>query len=120
MWMNCCRSLRYDVIRERAVPEMPKDDSMWARRMEWSMVLKAAVRSRRRRMVRWPESAERRMLLVAFKRVVSVLWCVIRDVILNCVATKRSNNVTQNRFLFFPARSRGKKPGGDGKTEPKV
>lgn len=37
------------------------------------MVSKAAVRSRRMRMVREPESAERRMSLVIFNSAVSVL-----------------------------------------------
>lgn len=43
------------------------------RRMVWLMVSKATVRSRRRRMRRWPESEERRRLLVTFRSAVSVL-----------------------------------------------
>ena len=43
--------------------------------MEWLMVLKAAVRSRRMRMLRCPESEERRRSLVILRRAVSV--CVL-------------------------------------------
>ena len=45
--------------QERAVPVIPRE--YWRRemRMEWLMVSQAALRSRRMRMVRRPESAER-------------------------------------------------------------
>lgn len=43
------------------------------RRMEWLMVSNAAVRSRRMRILRLPESEERRRSLVTFSRAVSVL-----------------------------------------------
>ena len=41
--------------------------------MEWLIVSKAALWSRRMRMEREPESADRRMSFVTFKRAVSVL-----------------------------------------------
>ncbi len=43
--------------------------------MDWLMVPKAAVRSNMMRIVRWPESEERRTLLVTLRRTVSVLCC---------------------------------------------
>ena len=73
MLMNCCLLVRYDLNQERAVPVMLRDDSRRERRMVWLMVSKAAVRSRRRRMLRWPESEERRRSLVTLRRAVSVL-----------------------------------------------
>ena len=42
-------------------------------RMEWLMVSKAVLRSRRMRMVRRPKSAERSRSFVIFSRAVSVL-----------------------------------------------
>ena len=45
-----------------------------SRRMEWEMVSKAAVRSRRMRMDKCPESAAIRRSLVIFMSAVSVLW----------------------------------------------
>ena len=44
------------------------------RRMGWFTVSKAALRSRRRRMVREPESEESRRSLVTLRRAVLVLW----------------------------------------------
>ena len=55
------------------MPVMWREDSRRESRMEWLMVSKAAVRSRRMRMVRCPESEERRRSLVTFRRAVSVL-----------------------------------------------
>ena len=52
MLMNCCRFVRYDFNQERAVPVMLREDSRRERRMAWLMVSKAAVRSRRMRMLR--------------------------------------------------------------------
>ena len=72
MLMNCCRLVRYD--QERAVPVILREDSRRERR-EWLMVSNAAVRSRRMRMLRWPESEERRRSLVALRRADSVLCC---------------------------------------------
>ena len=46
------------------------------RRKEWLTVPKAALRSRRRRTVREPESEESRKSFVALIRAVSVLWWV--------------------------------------------
>ena len=57
----------------RAVPVMPSEEWRRKMRMEWSIVPKAVLRSRRLRMEREPESAERRMSFVIFKRAVSVL-----------------------------------------------
>ena len=59
--------------QERAVPVIPRE--YWRRemRIEWLMVSKAALRSRRMRMVRRPESAERGRSFVIFSRAVSVL-----------------------------------------------
>ena len=59
--------------QERAVPVMPREYWRRERRMEWLMVSKAALRSRRMRIVRRPESAERSRSLVIFSRAVSVL-----------------------------------------------
>ena len=75
MWMNCCLSERYEVNQERAVPVMLMRDSRRVRRMEWLMESKAAVRSSRMRMLRWPVSADRRRLLLILMRAVSVLCC---------------------------------------------
>ena len=75
MLMNCCLCVRYDYSQERAVPVTLRDDSRRERRMLWLMVSKAAVRSRRMRTLRWPESEERRRSLVTFRRAVSVLCC---------------------------------------------
>ena len=54
MWMNCCLFARYDLNQE----------TRRERRMEWLMVSKAAMRSRRMRMLRCPQSAERRAVPV--------------------------------------------------------
>lgn len=72
MLMNCCLFVRYDLNQERAVPVMLREDSRQERRMVWLMVLKAAVRSRMRRILTWPESEERR-LLVTLSSAVPVL-----------------------------------------------
>ena len=52
---------------------MLSDDSRRDSRMAWLMVSNAAVRSRRMRMFRLPESEERRRSFVIFRRAVSVL-----------------------------------------------
>lgn len=52
IWMNCCLSVRYDWSQERAVLVILREDSRRERRMVWLIVSKAAVRSRRMRMVR--------------------------------------------------------------------
>lgn len=59
--------------QQRAVLVMPIDSNR-LRRMEWLTVSKAALRSRRRRMVREPESEERSRSLVTLRSAVSVLW----------------------------------------------
>lgn len=59
--------------QERAVSVMPRKCWRRERRMEWLMVSNAALRSRRMRMVRKPESAERSISFVTFSRAVSVL-----------------------------------------------
>lgn len=64
--MNCCLSVRYDLNQERAVPVMLRFDSRQERRTD-------AVRSRRRRMLRWRQSEERRRSLVNLRSAVSVL-----------------------------------------------
>lgn len=50
-----------------------REDSRWEMRIAWLIVSKAAVRSRRMRIERWPESEERRRSLVTLRRAVSVL-----------------------------------------------
>ena len=52
------------------MPETPVP-ARRSRSMEWEMVSKAALRSRRMRMVRRPESAARRRLLVILIKAVS-------------------------------------------------
>lgn len=73
MLMYWCRSERYDLNQERAVPVMLRDDSRRVRRIEWLMVSNAALRSRRMSMLREPVSEERRRSLVTLRRAVSVL-----------------------------------------------
>ena len=68
--MNCCLFVRYDFSQERAVPVMLREDSRQERRMVWLMVSKSAVRSSRMRMLRLPESEERRRSLVTLSRAV--------------------------------------------------
>jgi len=46
MWMNCCRSVRYDLSQESAVPVMLREDSRWENDV-WLMVSKPLVRSMR-------------------------------------------------------------------------
>ena len=62
--------------QERAESVMPKDFRR-LRRMEWLTVSKAALRSRRRRMVREPESKSRRSFVTLISAV-SVLWWVLK------------------------------------------
>lgn len=54
--INCCVFVRYDLHQERAVLVMLRDDFGWERRTVWLIVSKAALRSGRRSMLRWPES----------------------------------------------------------------
>lgn len=75
MWLNCRLSVRYDWSLERAVPMMRKEDSRRESRIGGPMVLKAAVRSRRTKMLKQSESVERGMSLVTLRRAVSVRWC---------------------------------------------
>ena len=51
VWTNWFLSVRYKVIRSRAGPRMPKVEESLVSRMAWSMVSKAADRSRRMREV---------------------------------------------------------------------
>ena len=76
MKMNWFRSVRYDVSQVRALSVMCKRDFKRDSRMEWLIVSKAAVRSRRMRMDSRPESEERRRSLVTLRSAVSVLWWV--------------------------------------------
>ena len=78
IWMNWCLLVRHDFSQESAVSVMLSDDSRRDSRMVWLMVLNAAVRSRRMRMLRLPESEERRRSLVILRRAVSVL-CFVRN-----------------------------------------
>ena len=55
------------------MPVKPREDWRRVMRMEWLIVSKAALRSRRMRMVRKPLSADMRISLVTFIRAVSVL-----------------------------------------------
>ncbi|CAL8299263.1 unnamed protein product [Merluccius merluccius] len=55
MLMNWCLSGRYDVNQERVVPVMLMEVSRRVSRMEWLMVSKAALRSRRMRILREPQ-----------------------------------------------------------------
>ena len=74
MKTNCFRSVRYDVSQVRASSVMWTRDFRRESRMEWLIVSKAAVRSRRMRIESRPESEERRRSLVTLRRAVSVLW----------------------------------------------
>lgn len=74
MEMYCNLLERYDENQESAEPEMPMWDCKRRRRMEWSMVSKAALRSRRRSKEREPESEASRRSFVTLMRAVSVLW----------------------------------------------
>ena len=65
--------MRYDCIHDSAVPVMLRVEERRERRMGWLMVSKAAVRSRRMRMVSWLESEARRRSLRILRRAVSVL-----------------------------------------------
>ena len=71
--MNWRLSERLEINKMRAVPVLPSEDWRREMRMEWLIVSKAALRSRRMRMEREPESTKRRMSFVTFKRAVSVL-----------------------------------------------
>ena len=66
-------SERYDLNQESAGPLMPMHDCRRVRSMVWSMVSKAALRSRRRRMLSEPESDASRRSFVTWSRAVSVL-----------------------------------------------
>ena len=66
MLMNWWWSERYDLNQERAVPVMWREDSKQIRRMEWLMVSKAALRSRRIRMLREGSSEESRRSFETF------------------------------------------------------
>ena len=74
MEMKWNLSERYELNQESAEPVMPMDDCRRLRSMVWLMVSKAALRSRRRRMVSEPESDASRRSLVTLRRAVSVLW----------------------------------------------
>lgn len=67
------RPERYDENQSMGVDDRPMDASLW-RRMEWEIVSKAALRSRRMRIDRSLESAAIRRSLVILIRAVSVLW----------------------------------------------
>ena len=69
---KCWRSVRYDVNQQSAAPVIPMS-ARWSRSIVWEIVSNAALRSRRMRMVRSPESAAQRRLLVILTRAASVL-----------------------------------------------
>ncbi len=52
---------------------MLRECSTWERRIAWLTESKAAVRSRKMRVLKWPEPEESRRLLVTLKRSVFVL-----------------------------------------------
>ena len=66
------RPERYDLNQRRGVSVIPMEVSL-SMRMLCEMVSKAALRSRRMRMVNSPESAAMRRSLVIFTSAVSVL-----------------------------------------------
>ena len=70
--MACRLSVRYEVNRLRAVPDIPYRVDKRVMRMSWSMVSKAADRSSRVSAVTLPLLMLRFMSLCTFKRTVSV------------------------------------------------
>ncbi len=85
---NCFLSERYELNHFRAVPVTPVPAKR-SSKTGCDMVSKAALRSRRMRMERRPESAARRRSLVILTRAVSVL----------CLEQKPDWNGS-NRLLF--------------------
>ena len=69
----CFLSERSELNQERAVSEMPKVCWSLVRRIVWSMVSKAAERSRSVRRETLPESVARRRSLRMWSKAVSVL-----------------------------------------------
>ena len=69
----CCLSNRYDLNHERGVPEIPKTCSRRDRRILWSMVSKAADRSRSVRIEILPLSRDKRRSFMTLFKAVSVL-----------------------------------------------
>ena len=70
--MACRLSVRYEVNRLKAVPDIPYHVDKRVMRMSWSMVSKAADRSSRVSAVTLPLSILRFMSLCTFRRAVSV------------------------------------------------
>lgn len=73
-WTEKILSVRYDWNHLTAVPLMPMHCSRHDKRILWSTVSKAAVRSRSTRIAELPESTVKRRSLNTLKRAVSVLW----------------------------------------------
>ena len=65
---------RYDLNHFRAFPVIPTQSSRRDKRIWWSTVSKAAVKSKSTSAAELPESTVKRRSLKIFKSVVSVLW----------------------------------------------
>lgn len=99
--------------QERAVPVMLIEDFQTGEEIDVDMVSRAAVWSRRRRLERWPESAERRRSSVTLRRAVSVLWHkqkarLNRFKQITCGILERKVRLEMDRKLF---KSSGLRPG---------
>lgn len=73
-WIEKLLSLKYDLNQFRAVPLIPTQDSKRDKRMLWSTVSNAAVKSRCTSTVASPESIVKSKSLKTFERAVYVLW----------------------------------------------
>ena len=71
---DCVVFVREEENQESAVPEMPYMCWSLSRSIQWSIVSKAAERSKSVRRETLPESSARRMSFVILRRAVSVLW----------------------------------------------
>lgn len=67
MLSNCVQFIGYHLSQGRAVPMMLRRSLGREERIEWLMVSKASVRSRRMRMFSSPESEERKRSLVPLR-----------------------------------------------------
>ncbi len=72
MLMNCCLYGRYEPSHCKTVSVMLISDK-WNNSTEWQTVSKAALRSKRTKRLRAPESEARRSF-ATLRRAVSVLW----------------------------------------------
>ena len=71
-WTNWVRFVRYEWNHESAVPWMPNEDWSLFRRMEWSIVSNAALRSMNTSTVDMPWSIEWKILSRVRRKAVSV------------------------------------------------